>query len=94
MSLWVFRIDKSASAERSLACAERMVMSGDGRVEVVTVRFTKRIRELVRQVAQAKGVDESDVIREAVHRQLASLSFLTDNEKKALGVANFNKTEE
>jgi len=47
----------------------------------------------VRQVAQARGLDESDVIREAVHQKLASLSFLTDTEKKALGVMNFDKTQ-
>ena len=55
--------------------------------ENVTVRFSKRIRDLVRQVAQARGMDESDVIREALHQKSASLSFLTDDEKKALGVA-------
>ena len=65
--------------------AERMATDA-GRVEVVTVRFTKRIRELVRQVAQVRGLDESDVIREAVHEKLALLSFLTEDKKKALGV--------
>lgn len=54
---------------------------------LVSVRFSKRIRDLVKQVAQARGVDESDVIRQAVHEQLARLSFLSDDEKKALGVA-------
>jgi hypothetical protein len=58
-----------------------------GKAEVVHVRFSKRIRNLVKQVAQARGVDESDVIRHAVHEQLARLSFLTDDEKKALGIA-------
>jgi len=55
--------------------------------ENVTVRFSRHIRDLVKQVAQARGMDESDVIREAVHQKLASLSFLTDDEKKALGVS-------
>lgn len=54
--------------------------------EILSVRFSKRIRDLVKQIAQARGVDESDVIRQAVHQELARLSFLTDNEKKALGV--------
>jgi hypothetical protein len=58
----------------------------NGKAEVVHVRFSKRIRDLVKQVAQARGTDESDVIRHAVHEQLARLSFLTDDEKKALGV--------
>jgi len=64
-----------------------MAVNGKGREEEFTVRFTKRIRDLVRQVAQARGVDEGDVVRQAVHLELARLSFLTDDEKKALGVA-------
>jgi hypothetical protein len=63
-----------------------MAESTNGRVEIVTVRFTKRIRDLLRQVAQARGVDESDVVRQAVHQELARLSFLREDEKKALGV--------
>jgi predicted transcriptional regulator len=54
--------------------------------ETLSVRFSKRIRDLVKQVAQARGVDESDMVRQAVHQKLARLSFLTDDEKKALGV--------
>lgn len=54
--------------------------------ELVSVRFSRRIRDLVKQVAQARGVDESEVIRQAVHEQLTRLSFLSDGEKKALGV--------
>jgi predicted transcriptional regulator len=53
----------------------------------VTFRFTKRVRDHIKQVADARGSDESAVIRQAVHEQLARLSFLTDAEKKALGVA-------
>lgn len=63
-----------------------MAMNDDGRVEVVSVRFTRRVRELVKQVADARGVDESDVIRELIHRHLAALSFLIDDEKKTLGI--------
>ena len=54
--------------------------------EALTVRFSKRIRDLVKQIAQARGVQESDFVRQAVHHELARLSFLTDAEKKALGV--------
>lgn len=58
----------------------------NGKAEVVHVRFSKRIRDLVKQVADARGSDESAVIRQAVHQELARLSFLTDDEKKALGM--------
>jgi len=44
------------------------------------------MRDLFGEAAQAVGVDESDVIRQAVHQELARVSFLTDAEKKALGV--------
>ena len=64
-----------------------MAANSNGRIEVVTVRLTSRIRELVRKVVEARGLDESDFIRELVHRELARLSFLSDDEKKALGVA-------
>jgi len=54
--------------------------------EILSVRFSKRIRDLVKQVAQARGVDESDVVRQAVHQELARLSLLSEGEKKALGL--------
>lgn len=64
----------------------RMATKNNGRLEVVSVRFTKRIRDLIRKVANARGSDESTFIRQAVHQELARLSFLTDDEKKALGI--------
>jgi len=67
------------------ACS-KMATDDNGRLEVVTVRFTKRIRELMKKVADARGSDESTLIRQAVHQELARLNFLTNDEKKALGV--------
>jgi len=63
-----------------------MASSDNARLETVSVRFTRRIRDLIKQVADARGSDESTVIRQAVHQELARLSFLTDDEKKALGI--------
>ena len=40
------------------------------------------MRDLFGEVAQAVGVDESDVIRQAVHQELARVSFLTDAETR------------
>jgi HPt (histidine-containing phosphotransfer) domain-containing protein len=68
-----------------------MAADDNGRTEIVAVRFTKRIRELLSQVAQARGLDESSVVRELVHRNLASLNLLSDDEKKALGVLGREK---
>jgi hypothetical protein len=74
---------RKLKAARVCSC---MATDANGRLEVVTVRFTKRVRDLIKQVAEARGSDESAVIWQAVHLELARLSFLTDDEKKALGV--------
>jgi len=63
-----------------------MAVKDNGHLEVISVRFTKRIRNLIEKVAHARGSDVSSVIRQAVHQELARLSFLTDEEKKALGL--------
>jgi len=54
--------------------------------KAIRIKLTKRIRELVRKVADARGSDESTFIRQTVHQELARLNFLTSDEKKALGV--------
>jgi len=53
---------------------------------VMKVKLTKRIHGFLKQAAHTRGMSESDFIRELVHRELARLSFLSDDEKKALGV--------
>ena len=40
--------------------------------------------QLIKKVARARGEDLSDFVRRAVKRELARLSYLTDEEKKAL----------
>jgi hypothetical protein len=42
--------------------------------------------ELVKHVAKARGEDLSDFVRRAVKMELARLSFLGPEEKKALGL--------
>ena len=63
-----------------------MATVDNGRTEIVAVRLTKKIGDLLSQVAQARGLDESSVVREALHRYLATLNLLSDDEKKMLGV--------
>lgn len=53
----------------------------------IVVRFKPDIKELARKVAKDRGEDLSDFVRRAVKTELARLSFLSDEEKKALGVA-------
>lgn len=52
----------------------------------VVVRFEKELKELAAQVAKSRGEDLSSLIRRAVKTELARLSYLSEFEKKALGV--------
>lgn len=52
----------------------------------IVVRLEPDIKELARRVAEARGEDLSDLVRRAVKRELALLSYLSEDEKKALGL--------
>jgi len=54
---------------------------------VVFARMPKEEIELVKKVAKARGEDLSDFVRRAVKMELARLSFLSNAEKKALGIS-------
>jgi hypothetical protein len=53
---------------------------------VVGVRFNPKDRALLVRVCRARGEDLSDFVRRSVRKELASLSFLPDEDKKALGL--------
>jgi len=53
---------------------------------VIFARIPKHIVELLKKVSKNRGEDVSDFVRRAVYKELASLSFLSDEQKKALGV--------
>lgn len=53
---------------------------------ILAVRVTLEIRKLLDRVCSARGEDLSDFIRRSILKELASLSFLSDDTKKALGV--------
>jgi hypothetical protein len=55
---------------------------------VMGFRLPKKDKELLEKVCTARREDISDFIRRAVAKELATLSFLTEEEKKALGVNN------
>jgi len=55
-------------------------------VKVVGVRVTEDLYSQLKAVSEARGEDVSDFIRRAVLKELASLSFLSNSQKKALGV--------
>lgn len=56
--------------------------------KIISVRFLISDVNLLRDVAKNRGQDVSDFVRLAVKKELASLSFLSPIEKKALGVIN------
>jgi len=54
---------------------------------VIGVRITQQTRKLLDKVCAARGEDLSDFVRRAVLKELAELSFLPAEQKKALGIA-------
>ena len=48
-------------------------------------RIPKKDYELIKQVAKKRGMALVDLMRELVKRELARLSYLPEEEKKALG---------
>ena len=54
--------------------------------KVVGVRVTKNLYFKLQKISRARGEDVSSFIRRSVLKELASLSFLTEEQKKALGM--------
>jgi metal-responsive CopG/Arc/MetJ family transcriptional regulator len=52
----------------------------------VAFREEQKLVNLIDSVVDSKGIDRSDFIREAIRKELASLSFLPEIQKKALGI--------
>jgi len=55
--------------------------------KVVGVRVTSNLYNLLVKISNNRGEDVSDFIRRAILKELANLSFLPSEQKKALGVA-------
>ena len=56
--------------------------------QTIGVRISRKDRDLIDQICKARGEDLSDFVRRAIRKELAMLSFLPDEDKKALGVLN------
>ena len=59
----------------------------------VAFREEQKLVNLIDSVVDSRGIDRSDFIREAIRKELASLSFLPEIQKKALGVKTNQKEE-
>jgi len=55
--------------------------------KIVSVRVTEQLHLLIGNICKNRGEDISDFVRRAVLKELAELSFLPSEQKKALGVA-------
>ena len=55
--------------------------------KVIGARVSKDLYTTLTAVSKARGEDTSDFIRRAILKELASLSFLSELEKKALGIS-------
>jgi hypothetical protein len=51
---------------------------------IIGVRIPLHIKELLERVSKNRGEDVSDFVRRSVLKELASLSFLSDEEKNLL----------
>jgi len=52
----------------------------------IGVRLTQELYSLLSRVAESRGEDVSDFVRRAVYKELAGLSYLPEDQKKALGI--------
>ena len=57
-----------------------------GKTRYVAFKEEEEIVELLDQIVSSKGIDRSDFIREAIRKELANLSYFSEETKKALGV--------
>jgi len=53
---------------------------------IIFARMPKQHVELIKKVTKARGEDLSDFVRRAIYKELANLSFLSEYQKKALGI--------
>ena len=60
-------------------------MGNSNDTTVASIRFGRKLLELVDSVAQKRGTDRSAFIRECVLVRLVNLDYLKDADKKALG---------
>jgi hypothetical protein len=55
-------------------------------VDQIVVRLEPKVNRLIRSVARARGQDVSNFVRAVIKAELGRLSYLSSDEKKALGI--------
>ena len=56
------------------------------KTKLLSARVPASLYNQVREVSKDRGEDLSDFIRRSILKELAALSFLTSDQKKALGI--------
>jgi len=59
----------------------------------IGVRISEDTYLLLKSVAKFRGEDISDFVRRAIFKELASLSFLPESQKKALGLDSASRRD-
>ncbi len=54
--------------------------------QYIGARVEPDLKELVEKISQAQGMNVSNFIRFLIKRELATLSYLSDDTKKAFGI--------
>lgn len=62
--------------------------TNDEHMVKVGAKFEKSLAQTLRGFSKARGENLSTVLRRSVRRELARHSYLSDGDKKALGVEN------
>ena len=55
-------------------------------VKILGVRVTENLYSKLKIVSNARGEDVSDFVRRAILKELAFLGYLSEDQKKALGI--------
>jgi len=61
-------------------------MKMEEQTKLLSARVSETLYDQVKEVSKDRGEDLSDFIRRALLKELASLSFLPEEQKKALGI--------
>ena len=56
-------------------------------IKILAARVPEALHQQVKEISRDRGEDVSDFIRRAVLRELGRLSFLSDEQKKALEIS-------
>ncbi len=66
------------------------MQAGVKKLKLIVIRVDRRLYDLLKKVVEARGKDISSFGRRAIKKELTRLNYLSDEEKKALGLRDGN----